>query len=128
MEKEIIKFNKIISDRGSKYTVSGAYINTEVDIKAFLNKLKEDKKIAKATHSSYAYRYVENGRLIEGKNDDGEIGAAMIILKTLQYQMLSNIIVCVTRWFGGVKLNNDRFKHVKNATEYFLDNFEKEKE
>jgi len=27
-------------------------------------------------------------------------------------------VVCVTRWFGGVKLMGDRFKHVQDATKY----------
>jgi putative IMPACT (imprinted ancient) family translation regulator len=75
----------------------------------------------KATHNTYAYRIVqENGSIVESRSDDGEAGAGNCILRELQREELVNIIVVVTRYFGGVQLHADRFKNVIEATKIFL--------
>ena len=43
----------IISDRGSKYAVSGGACASEAEAKAFLKSLKRAKKFAKATHNTW---------------------------------------------------------------------------
>jgi putative IMPACT (imprinted ancient) family translation regulator len=40
----------------------------------------------------------------------------MVIMRVMQKEEVSDCIVCVTRWFGGVKLMGDRFKHLQDAT------------
>ncbi|MFW0871180.1 MAG: YigZ family protein [Patescibacteria group bacterium] len=115
-----VLYEKIISDRGSKYSVSIGRIEDESDIKLFLAKLKSKKKYAKATHNTYAARIRRNGQIIETKNDDGEAGAGQTILRVMQGERVVNAVVCVTRWFGGVKLGGDRFRNVQEATRYAL--------
>ena len=112
---------KIIEDRGSKYSVSIGRVENKEDIKTFLKTLKQNKKYAKATHNSWAVRITYDGTIYESKADDGETGAGMVILRTLQKANVTNCIVCVTRWFGGVKLMGDRFKHIQDASNYALD-------
>lgn len=119
-----ILFEKIISDRGSKYSVSGGFVKNRTDIKAFLKKLKSNKKYARATHNSWAARVSHERRIFEMKNDDGETGAGNVILRILQKENATNTIIVVTRWFGGIYLQGDRFKHLQNATKYFLANAE----
>lgn len=109
---------KIISDRGSQYSVSYGRVTNKAEIKTFLKTLKQNKKYAKATHNSWAVRISHNGAIFESKSDDGETGAGMVILRVMQKQNISNCIICVTRWFGGVKLMGDRFKHVQDATTF----------
>lgn len=106
----------VIEDRGSRYTVSIGHVQGREDLKAFLWRLKENKKIAKATHNSWAARIGKNGAIYETKSDDGESGAGMVIMRVMQKEEVSDCIVCVTRWFGGVKLMGDRFKHLQDAT------------
>jgi putative IMPACT (imprinted ancient) family translation regulator len=107
---------QIIEDRGSRYSVSYGLVHSREDIKTFLKTLKKDKAYARADHNSFAAR-IEHDRVIyETKNDDGETGAGMVILRMLGKHDVRNGIVCVTRWFGGVKLMGDRFKHVQDAT------------
>jgi putative IMPACT (imprinted ancient) family translation regulator len=60
------------------------------------------------------------GKIFEIKNDDGETGAGAVILRLLQHAQVVNTIVVVTRWYGGIKLGTDRYKHVQDATKYFL--------
>ena len=71
------------------------------------NKIKEiKKKYYDAKHHCIAYRIVEEDRIIEKSSDDGEpsgtAGAPM--LNILQGSNLCNIIVIVTRYFGGILL------------------------
>jgi putative IMPACT (imprinted ancient) family translation regulator len=83
--------------------------------------LKSRKKYAKATHNSWAARLTHQGAVYETKNDDGETGAGMVILRTMQKEDITDCIICVTRWFGGVKLMGDRFKHVQDATKIAIE-------
>ena len=112
---------RIIEDRGSRYSVSIGRVEGRDDIKAFLKQLKQPKKYAKADHNTWAARLRREGAIYETKSDDGETGAGMVILRIMQKQNVTNCIICVTRWFGGVKLMNDRFKHLQDATTYALD-------
>jgi putative IMPACT (imprinted ancient) family translation regulator len=109
-------YEKIIEDRGSMYSVSIGIAKNREDIKQFLKHLKSKKKYAKATHNSWAARISHDGAIYETKADDGETGAGMVILRVMQKEEVSDCIICVTRWFGGVKLMGDRFKHVQDAT------------
>ncbi len=71
------------------------------------NQLREyKKKYHDARHNCYSYRVVENDQIIEKSSDDGEpsgtAGAPMLnILKT---NNLANVLIIVTRYFGGILL------------------------
>ena len=118
---EFALFEHIIEDRGSRYSVSLGLVHNRDNIKNFLRQLKTNKKYAKATHNSWAARITHDGAIFETKADDGETGAVMVILHVMQKEDVTNCIICVTRWFGGVKLMGDRFKHVQNATKFAID-------
>jgi putative IMPACT (imprinted ancient) family translation regulator len=113
--------DNIISDRGSKYAVSGGPCRSGDEAKAFIEALKKTKKFAKATHNTWGLICAE-GPL---KNDDGESGAGMIILKMLEREGLTDHIVVVTRWYGGKHLGGDRFRHVTDAVRTYLQELEK---
>ena len=110
-------FEHIIEDRGSKYSVSFGRVQSRQEIKDFLTRLKSDKTYAKATHNSWAARISHEGAIYETKSDDGEVGAGMVKLRIMQKENLGDCVICVTRWFGGIKLMGDRFKHIQDATE-----------
>ena len=114
-------YEKIIEDRGSRYSVSIGNVKGKEAIKEFLKTLKSKKKYAKATHNSWAARITHEGAVYETKNDDGETGAGMVILRVMQKENITDCIICVTRWFGGTKLMNTRFKHLQTATKYAID-------
>ena len=107
----------IISDRGSKYAVSGAPCTSEDEAKALVRELCRRKKFARATHNTW-------GLLTAAapiKNDDGESGAGMVILRMLEREGLCDHLVVVTRWYGGKHLGGDRFRHVQDAVRIYLD-------
>ncbi len=108
--------DNIISDRGSKYAVSGAPCRSEAEAKALVKELMRIKKFAKATHNSWAL-ICDDGAL---KADDGEAGAGMVILRMLEREGVRDHLVIVTRWFGGKHLGGDRFRHVQEAVRLYL--------
>ena len=55
------------------------------------------------------------------KNDDGEAGAGIVILRMLEREALFDHVVIVTRWFGGTHLGGDRFRRVQNCVRAYLD-------
>ena len=120
-DSEFVLHERIIEDRGSRYSVSYGRVQGREDIKLFLRQLKKNKKYAKATHNSWAARIGNEGMIYETKADDGETGAGMVILRVMQKEQVQDCVICVTRWFGGVKLMGDRFKHLQDATKYAID-------
>ncbi len=107
----------IISDRGSKYAVSGGPCDSAEAAAAFIKQLKKNKKFAKATHHSWGL-LAASGPI---KNDDGEAGAGMVILRMLERAELRDHLVVVTRWYGGKHLGGDRFRHVQDAVRIYLE-------
>ena len=107
----------VLTDRGSKYAVTGAPVATREDVDAVLQELKSDKSYAKATHNTWA-ALLSTGAL---KADDGESGAGMVILRMMERAELDGHVIIVTRWYGGKKLGGDRFRRVQDATRAYLD-------
>ena len=109
-------FDRIISDRGSVYAVSGGPVAHRASIDVALAELKSARRFAKATHNSWAARIEGEGL----KSDDGESGAGAIILRMLETEGLDNHLVVVTRWYGGKHLGGDRFRHVIGSVRHYL--------
>ena len=112
-------FENIINDRGSKYSVCGAPASSKDEALAVVKSLKKSKKYAKATHNTWAVLLSDGGPL---KNDDGEAGAGMVIVRMLEREKLFDHVVVVTRWFGGTQLGGDRFRRVQDCVTYYLEN------
>lgn len=112
------QIENVVSDRGSKYAVSGGPVQGRKGCDAFIADLKRVKKYAKATHNSWACLLSDGGAV---KNDDGESGAGAVILRMLERAELKDTIVVVTRWYGGVHLGGDRFAHVVTCVRRFLE-------
>lgn len=112
----------VIVDRKSKYSVVAGFVESKEDVKKFMVELLRDKYFQKSTHNTYAFRItLENGSVLESKNDDGETWAWNCILRELQRSEFTNTLVVVTRYFGWVHLQADRFKNVIEATKIILD-------
>ena len=80
----MIILDNVISDRGLKYAVSGGPCHSADEARAFLSELKRNKRFAKATHNSWCL--ICGDEMV--KNDDGEAGAGMIILRMLEREGL----------------------------------------
>lgn len=76
--------------------------------------LFNDKKVAKATHNMFAYRFTndELGTHVSDNDDDGEKGSGSKLASLLDMCDVENVLVVVSRWFGGSKLGPARFKWI----------------
>ncbi|MFN4130695.1 MAG: YigZ family protein [Paracoccaceae bacterium] len=119
----MIRLDKVVNDRGSRYAVTGGVVAGRAEIDAFVRDLKREKKFAKATHNTWAAILSDGGPV---KNDDGESGAGAVILKMLEREGLADCVVVVTRWYGGVHLGGDRFAHVVTCVRAFLEAWRKD--
>ncbi len=113
----LTKLGIVLTDRGSKYAVSGAPVTSREEVDAVLAALKEDRSYAKATHNTWAAMLPTGGL----KADDGESGAGMVILRMMERDEIKDHVIIVTRWYGGKKLGGDRFRRVQDAVRAYLD-------
>jgi uncharacterized YigZ family protein len=94
---------ELYKDKGSKFYAYAFPIQKETDVKKHIEELKE--KHSSAGHFCYAYRLGPSASHYR-VSDDGEPNnsAGMPILGQLQAKDLTNILVVVVRYFGGIKL------------------------
>ncbi|XP_045706386.1 protein IMPACT isoform X2 [Phyllostomus hastatus] len=111
-----------ITDRRSTFQAHLAPVVCPKQVKTVLAKLYENKKIASATHNIYAYRiYCEDKQtFLQDYEDDGETAAGGRLLHLMEILNVRNVLVVVSRWYGGVLLGPDRFKHINNCARNIL--------
>lgn len=107
MEEFITIENNVVSEfveKKSKFIGNLFYIESSKQAEEIIKETK--KKYFDAKHNCIAYRVIENGQLIERFSDNGEpqgtAGAPM--LNILQKNNLVNVLIIVTRYFGGILL------------------------
>jgi putative IMPACT (imprinted ancient) family translation regulator len=114
------QLENVVSDRGAKYAVTGGPARDKAEAEALITELKRVKKYAKATHNTWALLPSDGEPL---KNDDGESGAGMVILRMLERDEVFDTVIVVTRGFGGKHLGGDRFRHVQTCVREWIDAF-----
>lgn len=95
---------KEIVVKKSKFICNLIKIETQEEAENIIKQIK--KKYYDARHNCVAYRVIENERIIEKSSDDGEPSgtAGGPMLNILQKNNLCNVVVIVTRYFGGILL------------------------
>ncbi len=93
-----------IVEKKSKFIANIFYVENVEQAEEKIRSVK--KKYYDAKHNCIAYRVIEDGKVIERASDDGEPSgtAGGPILNILQKNNLCNIVVVVTRYFGGILL------------------------
>ena len=93
-----------VVDKKSKFIANFIYVDDVIKAEQLIKKTR--KKYFDARHNCIAYRIIENDQIIEKSSDDGEpsgtAGAPM--LNILQKNNLANVLIIVTRYFGGILL------------------------
>ena len=93
-----------IVEKKSKFIANLYYIESVKEAEDLIKEIK--KKYHDARHNCIAYRVMEDERIIEKSSDDGEpsgtAGAPMLAI--LQKNNLVNVLIIVTRYFGGILL------------------------
>lgn len=118
-----IQHGDTITDRKSVFQAHVAQVRSFQDVQVMMSRLLEDRKIAKAAHNILAYRIVhsETGIVEQDNDDDGESAAGGRLSHLLELLNVAGVAVIVTRWYGGIHLGADRFKHINNAARSLLD-------
>ena len=93
----------LFKDNGSRFIAHAYPVSTEDEAKAIIASLK--KEYHDARHHCYAYRLGYRGDIYRA-NDDGEpsSSAGRPILGQIDSAGLSDVLVVVVRYFGGIKL------------------------
>ena len=93
-----------ITEKKSKFIANLFYVENSEEAEKIIKEIK--RKYFDARHNCIAYRVIEDGNIIEKSSDDGEpsgtAGAPM--LNILQKNNLANVLIIVTRYFGGILL------------------------
>ena len=93
-----------IIEKKSKFIANFFYVENVEEAEKMIKETK--KKYFNARHNCIAYRVVEDGQIIEKSSDDGEPSgtAGSPMLNILQKNNLANVLIVVTRYFGGILL------------------------
>lgn len=94
----------VLTEKKSKFIANLIKINNQEEAEEIIKQYK--KKYHDARHNCNAYRVLEDDQIVEKSSDDGEpsgtAGAPM--LNILQKNNLCNVLIIVTRYFGGILL------------------------
>ncbi|KAL3232909.1 hypothetical protein RNJ44_04825 [Nakaseomyces bracarensis] len=132
----------LVVDRKSKFQARCCVLKDQADIPDILSQMiQSDKHISKASHMHmYAWRTAvvshsqsnSSGKkknkknsspevevtvknVQQGSSDCGEAGAGQRLLTLLERVNVFNVLVIVTRWYGGTPLGSARFRHISSA-------------
>ncbi|KAI0797136.1 ribosomal protein S5 domain 2-type protein [Abortiporus biennis] len=111
-----------ITDRKSSFVGRACKISDPSEVPLILNYLMSDRRIARAAHPIInAWRCQVGNVLHQDNDDDGETAAGGRLAHLLQILEINNVLVIVTRYWGGILLGPDRFKHINQAARNALD-------
>ncbi len=93
-----------ITEKKSKFIANLVKVRNKQEAEDVISKIK--KNYHDARHNCVAYRVIEDDMIIEKSSDDGEPSgtAGGPMLNILQKNNLCNVLVIVTRYFGGILL------------------------
>ncbi|KAG6900433.1 hypothetical protein C0993_010821 [Termitomyces sp. T159_Od127] len=101
---------------------SEAGFNGVSSVPPVLSHLMADRRISRAAHPIINAWRCQVGTVIHQDNDDdGETAAGGRLAHLLQILETNNVLVIVTRYFGGIHLGPDRFKHINQAARNALE-------
>lgn len=112
--------SEVITEKKSVFVARAAVVTSREQAQLYVEHLlATDKKAAKATHNMTAWRIrsQQTDAVFQDCDDDGETAAGERLLHLLQLIDVWNVMVVVTRWYGGVHLGPDRFRFIKQAAQ-----------
>ncbi|EIW61134.1 UPF0029-domain-containing protein [Trametes versicolor FP-101664 SS1] len=111
-----------IVDRKSVFIGRACRIADPSQVPPILEHLLSDRRIARAAHPIInAWRCRVGATLHQDNDDDGETPAGGRLAHLLQILEVDNVLIVVTRYFGGIHLGPDRFKHINQAARNALE-------
>lgn len=103
--KTISKNSKAeIIEKKSKFISHVFYVENEEEVNSIINEIRQE--YSDATHNCFAYTVLQDENIISKFSDDGEPAgtAGSPILNVITKNGLMNVLIIVTRYFGGILL------------------------
>ena len=109
-----------MSDRRSIFLAHASTLPTSSALPNFISYLTSLPALKRATHCMHAYRVIEIrpdlSRILQvGQHDGGEKGSGERLSRLLEALQCENVVVVVSRWYGGVKLGSDRWRMISTV-------------
>lgn len=111
----------LITEKKSTFQAHVTSVKSLSDVYAALNALQSVPRISRATHNMFAYRFsLPSGGVVADNEDDGEDAAGGKLAELLANVGAANVLIIVSRWFGGVLLGPSRFGIINNCARGLL--------
>jgi hypothetical protein len=110
-----------VTERRSVFQAHVAALTSPSALPPLLQAVRSHPRLSRATHNMLAYRLSSESYAEDGCEDDGEERAGGRLLHLLQAMQAVNVLVVVSRWYGGVKLGSDRFRIINNVARELLE-------
>ena len=121
--------SEAVTVKKSVFLARAARVESPAQAKAYIAHLvATDKKVARGTHNISAYRIrsstsnngdgtskVKSDITFQDCDSDGEDAAGGRLLHLLQAMGVWDVVVVVSRWYGGIKLGPDRFRIINSV-------------
>jgi hypothetical protein len=109
--------SEVVVELKSVFVARSTAVSSPEQAKQYLQHLLDsDKKVRSATHNITAWRIKgENGVTFQDCDDDGETAAGGRVLHLMQLMDIWNVMVVVTRWYGGHQLGPKRFSIINTV-------------
>lgn len=123
----------VVTEKKSVFLARAVQVTSLAQAQAFLDHLiSTDKKVAVATHNISAWRIKQKKdpshrasehstnpdaaeTTIQDYDDDGETAAGGRLLHVMQLMDVWNVLVVVSRWYGGIQLGPARFRLINDV-------------
>lgn len=110
-----------LTEKRSVFQAHAARCASREDALRFVALLREDRRVARATHNIMAYRITSGAVVYRDVDDDGETAAGGRLGMLLELMQAENVCVVVSRWYGGILLGPSRFGLIQNAARLLLE-------
>lgn len=103
--------------RKSTFLAHASTLPSPLAFPAFLDHLTSLSVLKRATHCMYAYRttHPTQATVATSQDDGGESGSGHRLARLLELSGCENVVVVVSRWYGGIKLGSDRWKRISDV-------------
>jgi hypothetical protein len=118
-----VRHGPVRTEQKSSFQSHFSIVHSMEDVHLFRDIVCDDKKVSRATHNIFAYRFTcpSSGVVYHDHDDDGETAAGSRLAEMIRLMRVDNVAVIVSRWFGGVLLGPDRFKLICNSARDVLE-------
>lgn len=106
----------------SKFVGRIVHVSSLEEVNKLIKQLKTDKNTKDASHHISAARVnCGSGSALEVSNDNGEPPAGSRLMQILKSKDVSNVLLVVSRWYGGKKLGSERFRIIDDVARNIVD-------